>query len=477
MERVLPKTIDYTDVLPLAVESKSRRRTFFPTNGGTFTDNANNIVRIDISADALLDTQHSYLRFTFTQGAGQTCGIDFAGGHSFIRRLRVEQSGTVLEDIQNYNKLMGGIVLPCQCGSDYLRERSITEGVQGPGSSTAGTVAGFAAAGPLVGAAAAAGDALGISSANQAATNQNNIASQMIAGEQYDMCIPLTSGLFNNEKLIPLMLMSAPLTIEIELAPSVQALVTSGATTYTWTNVRYIANLVEVGQDVSQQLRMVQEMSGGVLTLAGQTYRHFSGTSIINATETVINIPARVKSMKSLFFYSKGSAADATANYDLGNGGTVGITEFQLKIGSVTYPPTPIQCGHRAGGAIATTGGARGEQLMELAKAWGNVGSTKGLGMLTSLNYGTTLQTEATGGAGGGYLTGGSPYRFCPYGIDLEAFQRVAIESGVNTADRSLPISLVLTQIGAQAQATIDCYVLADALFYINSDGSMSVSV
>ena len=32
-----------------------------------------------------------------------------------------------------------------------------------------------------------------------------------------------------------------------------------------------------MGQDVSQQLRMVQEVSGGVLTLAGQTYRHFVG--------------------------------------------------------------------------------------------------------------------------------------------------------------------------------------------------------
>ena len=101
--RVLPKTLDYTDVLPLAVESKARRRTFFPTNGASFTSDGANIIRIDLSADALLDTQHSYLRFTVGMtGAGNTAGIDYAGGHSFIRRLRVEQSGTVLEDIQSY---------------------------------------------------------------------------------------------------------------------------------------------------------------------------------------------------------------------------------------------------------------------------------------------------------------------------------------------------------------------------------------
>ena len=475
MERVLPKTIDYTDVLPLAVESKSRRRTFFPTNGQAFTDNTNNIIRVDISADALLDTQHSYLRFTTTFNA-QTAGIDFAGGHSFIRRLRVEQSGTILEDIQNYNKLMGGIVLPCQCGSDYLKERQITEGVGQ--NSRAGTVALFQTpqAVNLTAVGAGANDALGVRSGAAMTMNNNNILSQIAAGGSYDFCIPLTSGIFNNEKLIPLMLMSAPLTIEIELAPHAQACVAAAGATYTIDNVRYIANLVEVGQDVAQQLRMVQEMSGGVLTLAGQTYRHFSGQTTGGA-ESVINIPARVKSMKSIFFYSKGAAADAVANFDLGNGGTMGIQEFQLKIGSVVYPPTPVQCQHRGGAAIGASGGQRAEQLMELAKAWGNVGSTKGLGMLQGLNYGTTIETEAVGAAVGGFLSGGGQYRFCPFGLDLEAFQRVAIESGVNTADRSLPISLILSHNGAQVAQTLDAYVLADALFYINSDGSMSVSV
>ena len=477
MERVLPKTIDYTDVLPLAVESKSRRRTFFPNNGQSFTDNTNNIVRIDISADALLDTQHSYLRFTNTF-ATRTFGIDFAGGHAFIKRLRIEQSGTILEDIQNYNKLMGGIVLPCQCGSDYLKERQITEGVNQ--NSQSGTVANFRSpqAINVTAAGAGAADALGLRSGAAMTNNNNNIVSQIAAGGSFDFCIPLTSGLFNNEKLIPLMLMSAPLTIEMELAPRIQAGTSStdNTGTYTMSNVRYIANLVEVGLDVAQQLRMVQEMSGGVLTLAGQTYKHFSGTATGGA-ESVINIPARVKSMKSIFFYSKGTNADAIGTYDLGSGGTMGLQEFQLKIGSVVYPPTPVQCQHRGGAAIGASGGQRSEQLMELAKAWGNVGSNKGLGMLQSLNYGTTIETEANGAATNGFLSGGAQYVFCPYGLDLEAFQRVAIESGVNTADRSLPISLILSHNSAQSEQQVDAFILADALFYINADGSMSVSV
>jgi hypothetical protein len=68
-------------------------------------------------------------------------------------------------------------------------------------------------------------------------------------------------------------------------------------------------------------------------------------------------------------------------------------------------------------------------------------------------------------------------YRFSPFGLDLEAFQRVAIESGVNTADLALPMSLVLDTATLSSSQIVDCFVLADALFYINADGSMSVSV
>ena len=45
VSRALPKNADYSQVLPLAVESRSRRRTFSPNNGQTFTSDGNNIIR------------------------------------------------------------------------------------------------------------------------------------------------------------------------------------------------------------------------------------------------------------------------------------------------------------------------------------------------------------------------------------------------------------------------------------------------
>lgn len=477
MERVLPKTLDYTDVLPLAVESRSRRRTFFPVNGATFNSAGANIIRIDLSADALLDTQHSYLRFDFTPNT-RSCGFDTAGGHAFIRRIRVEQSGTILEDINAYNRLMGGIVLPCQSGVDHHRERTITEHIRDAGQLddlAAGTTLTQNFRAINVTAVGDSGvDALGMSTMALAQGCHHNADDQIDTTETATFCIPLNTGLLNNDKLLPLMLMSAPLTIEIELAPSVQPVCwnTDNTGDYDISNVRYIANLIEVGQDVAGQLRMVQEMSGGVLTLAGQSYRHFTGTLSNGAGEQVINVPARVKSMKSMFFVSSGANPDLYSTYDVSYGGNISLDNYQLKIGSVVYPPTPIQC--KFGDGDPDKSGVsfkRSEPLMELAKAWGNVGSTKGLGQLRALNYAQSKGTKAT--------TSGEVV-YAPFGMDLEAFQRVAIESGVNTADRSLPISLILGFDGTNAPANntqLEVYVLADALFYINGDGSMSVSI
>ena len=461
MERVLPKTLDYTDVLPLAVESRARRRTFFPINGQSFSSDGANIIRIDLSADALLDTQHSYLRFRF-QAKAQSCGIDQAGGHAFIRRLRVEQSGTILEDINSYNRLMGAVVLPCQSSNEHNNERVITEGVMGMGKASGNAQAG----------ATFVAQANGNSSAEILGGNQNGDG-QVSADGYFTFSIPLNSGLLNNDKLLPLMLMSAPLTIEIELAPSIQPVVwNTGAGTYNIDNVRYIANLIEVGQDVAQQLRMVQEVSGGVLTLAGQTYRHFTGTlSDGSSGDQVINVPARVKSMKSMFFAGQGKGADGYDTYDVAQGNNLRLQEYQLKIGSVVYPPTPVRCDFTVGNN-SDVWDRRGEPLMELAKSWGSVGSTKGMGQLTTQNlYKRGDAERPTAFAGARPLI-----QFAPFGLDLEAFQRVAIESGVNTADRSLPISLILN-VQTAIQQNIDAYVLADALFYLNADGSMSVSV
>tara|TARA_R110000824_G_scaffold7908_1_gene36044 strand:- start:1573 stop:3012 length:1440 start_codon:yes stop_codon:yes gene_type:complete len=475
--RVLPKSVDYTKILPLAVESRSRRRSFFPTNGQAFADNANNIIRIDVSASAFLDTRHSYLRFRLTNNSGQAVGFDYGGGHGIIRRLRIEQAGTVLSDVNHYNKLMSAIILPSQSGVDGLAHRSLTEGqrfANGAGNNNSMNPAPAAeVSGAIV-------------------NTPSNTDGLVANGVAYTFSIPLMNGLIGStqSKMVPLQLLgSSPLTIEIELAPQLDigaftAAAPAAGTSYTVDNVRYIAQLVEVGPEVDAQLRMVQEMSGGKLVLNGTDYTHFNGNVPAAAVgNQVINVPARRKSLKSLFFvgastsYAAAGAGGAEHNfvYNLSYGGNFNMTDYQVKIGSVVYPPTPIDCQFQAAAGSALQ---RGEVMSELAKCWGTVSSAHGTGSLSTINAWVADCDVANMAVAAAAAAATNTLRFSPFGIDLEAFQRTAIESGINTASSSLPISLVLNIGAANAEPiNVDCYVSYDSLYYIDETGAIRVSM
>lgn len=470
MEMSLPSSIDYTKILPVAAGNpRAMRRNYFPINGQSFTANGNNIVRIEVSASQLWDPLHSFLRFNVTTPnvANITFGLDNGGGHSFIRRLRLEQSGSVLMDCQRYDRLLSAILLPCQGGSESFAHRSLTEQVR---------YNNVAAAGATYDNPIAAADITGASM-----LGLQNPDTQIAVNSTFQVCIPLVGGLFSQSKLVPLQLLgSAPLTIEIELNSPGDVGITAAAqntnlSDYTISDVRYIASLVEVSPEVDAQVRMVQEMSGGQLVINGTDYTHFNGSIPANATgNQAINIPARRKSMKSLFFVGGslafGAVATATAQhkkYNLSYGGHMNLVDYFVKIGSMTHPATPVLCNFNAANRV----NVRGEAVMELSKCFGTTGSVVGLGILSSANtYNTTGVVAGMAG------TGGTP-KYSPFGLDLEAFQRTAIESGVNTADKSTPITLVLNVGTAMAeQIALDCYVSFDSLYFIDSSGVISVS-
>ena len=79
-----------------------------------------------------------------------------------------------------------------------------------------------------------------------------------------------------------------------------------------------------------------------------------------------------------------------------------------------------------------------------------------------------------------GQFVQGESVSFAPYGIDLEAF-RHEIENGIDTSSRALPITLHTQHAddprgGNDACNQLLMYVLYDSLFYVNMDGSVSVS-
>lgn len=515
MERVAPRQIMYENQLPLAIESKSQRRLFYPEGASTYGPQGNaqgfsNIIRIPINADSLLDAQHSFLQFDIknTTSAGNTAGYDF--GVPVIRRLRIESAGTTLEDINNYNKLYGSVLLPAQGSVGAIKGANLSEmGMVAAAGTTALSAVDLqtitvptTTAVPNNTTAGAANDAAVLTRLNavkdaivasvhtdladvktkvdaglaalkvkldaRTATNSgflgaheaNNAHANGDAGT-IKVNVPLVSGLLNMEKYLPLVMMNAGLVLELELGPANDLGVAAGGNlNYEVSNVRYVAHLIDLQRDFYDKLRMVMEGSGGVLQLTGSTFRNFSSNQPQSTGDPYsINIPARVKSIKSIFF-TMNQANDST-HYGVGSAQPNGLTSYQFRVGSVLYPPHKVQ-------ASATN---RGEPYMELRKAFGTLGDYQHGGVLLD---GTSYYTSA---AKAQATTGQAPV-LTPFALDFESFPKTALENGINSADRSLPITLDIERTGGpDAAFDVEVWVMCDAVFYVNLDGSVSVSI
>lgn len=479
----VPKSIDYTSILPMAVESRVRRRGFVPSNGASFVSNQNNIIEIPVSASAFLDTKHSFLRMNFLNTTGTSFGVDFGGGSGLINRLRILQGGTVLSDCREYGRLMSAIILPCQSTESSLATRSIREGQRYANGTTgalpATGVTGVATAAEISGAAI------------NAPTNPNDSTCLAAAGSNYVFSMPLTNGLLGTtqDKLIPLFLLnSAPIVIEITLAPALDVGTYGAAPAgYTINDVRYMASLVETGPAVEDQIRMVQQESGGRLVLNGVDFAHHTGNIPANTIGRVsLPIPVRKKSIKSVLFvgasqtYAGGAGAQIN-RYNLSYGGMLQLSEYQLSFGSRRIPEIPIGSQFPGGGQLFF----KAQYFEELAKCFGSTKSAHGLGVLARVNNsnfsGTTAgmaQPSAAGGAGPMFTL-----HFCPFGIDCEAFQPDgkgggALESGIDTASSSTPLELNLDIGQAMLEAmVVDMYAVHDSLYFIDQVGNIRVAL
>ena len=485
----IPSSIDYTSILPMAVESRVRRRGYVPSNGASFVSDNNNIIEIPVQASAFLDTRHSFLRFNMLNTTGQTFGVDFGGGHGFISRLRVLQSGTVLSDCRSYGRLMSSIILPCQTSETSLASRSIKEGQRYGNSAVAGGLGNTVCADFVVGGASANAEVTG--ACVNTPTNAVDSTCAAAAGSNYVFSIPLMNGLLGTtqEKLVPLFLLNAaPIVIEITLAPALDVGVYGGvpAAGYTINDVRYMASLVETGPAVEDQIRMVQAQSNGRLVLNGVDYTHTPG-NIPNGTvgRVQIPIPVRKKSIKSVLFVGAGTAygggAGAQNNrFNLSFGGHMFLSEYQLSFGSRRIPDVPI--GTQFLGAVAVRQ-FKAQYFEELSKCFGETKSASGLGVMSRVNNSNrsgltgVMSVPSPGGAAMSTLS------FCPFGIDCESFQPDgkgggALESGIDTASSSTPLSLDL-DIGVNNAAAIqvDVFVVHDSIYFIDQVGNLRVAL
>ena len=161
----------------------------------------------------------------------------------------------------------------------------------------------------------------------------------------------------------------------------------------------------------------------------------------------------------------------------------------------MVFPPTPIQAFQAE--PVANAGDLkRGECVMELAKALGTLSFRNPTGRLNTLTYGVSgnlvsgITNGDTGDGAGATLAPGSNEVTvcCPFGLDLEAFQHTAIQSGVDSQTLSQESNLILTIgpgdpaagvpiVGSGLQnKVINMFVLFDQHYYFGQDGMITFS-
>jgi hypothetical protein len=141
---------------------------------------------------------------------------------------------------------------------------------------------------------------------------------------------------------------------------------------------------------------------------------------------------------------------------------------------------------------VSDPGLERGECALELAKSLGTLGFTNPTGRLSSITYGVNNQTAA--GIAAGPLADGdngdalgnivstqdaSVASVCPFGLDLDAFQRTAIEAGIDSETLALETNLVINCGGAGSgieDKNVHSYLIFDRHYYWNADGTITTS-
>ena len=501
-----PKTLRYEPDagLPVAIEAKSNRRYFYPTNGNKFGPNATNVIRMTLNANSFLDFSHSYLQFTVTNNnsAAETLGLDH--GVPFFNRLQVMSGGQELEDIQEYSRLYS-ILTSIQGSRLTADEHSLTQNARFADNAADAVIADavdadVANAAGFNGAGGGRAKILtGINNAiasrtGEGASYRHNAVTQLAQNGKLTFNIPIISAFFNIDKYFPLLLTEQGLDLYFYLEDAHNIGVWSAALAntqdYEITDVKYVAHEVNLDDAFVNQMKSSMSATGGVLSLSSTTYKYNNVTGVgkldITASEgETLNLSCRVKSLKGMLVRPQAQAINnRTTSYCIGTGQSVGITSAQFRIGSVLYPQS----------AINFSNTNKGELFNEIRKCFGTIGS---YAHGTSLNATTfkdmdVVDCEDTG------VGSATTRQSWVLAYDFETFAKSATESGINVADRALPVSLEIRRgelqnasatgrngieraaggdVDANQTIRYDTFAMCDCIIYIDLMGKITTRI
>ena len=542
-----PKTLRYEPDagLPVAIEAKSNRRYFYPTNGDKFGPDQTNVIRMTLNSNSFIDFSHSYLQFTVKNTSGGNLAVD--SGMPFFSRLQIMSGGQELEDIQEWGRLYS-ILQGVQGSRLTCDEHSLTQhepfaSVSADSAiATTDVAASAIVAGDVKNDAGATiantdiDDTAVVATVNQAITNgintgladlrtkvntatadivdtkvrnalnaqttsdiapyQFNAATQVsgvapAGGASITYNIPILSAFFNIEKYFPLLLTEQGLDLYFYCEQPANVGVWAAAVAdikYEISSVRYVAHEVNLDDAFVNQMKASMQATGGVLSLSSTTYRHnqITGVGALNSDiNDELNISCRVKSLKGMLIRPQPQCINNDKDrFCISVGQSCGFKEGQFRIGSVLYPQSSLK--------FSDTN--RGELFNEVRKCFGTIGSYAHGSKLNSQTFRPMVDTDTCNAAAANGQGLGPKHVRTNFLIayDFETFAKSATESGLNVADRALPVSFnyIADKVGAagvknagntdeEANQKIryDTFAMCDCIIYIDLMGKITTRI
>ena len=303
MEEVGHSSLDYNDVKQPSLSSRSYRVKIMPENGSSFK--AGQVVYLSLPSGlpaTYVDFRSNvYLKFDMT--VDETVVLDKAFALSWIRRLAIETTGTLLNDIQGFNVLLAM--------SNDLQVNPLTKMNQMAITSGAGQVIG-----------------------------------NVLTAGTYTFCVPIPLNVFSMaQRAIPLF-SNDKLTLRLTVDDTVKWGV--------WTavpneNTNVISNLeltCDFNELDSQAQMMIDQAVGGVYNIMTTGIQNFQSTLSTVSGPTNINrqIGISVASLDRMFFVFR-EASNLNSNSKFGIGGRCNpkLTSAQLFINNLAIPQRPLR--------------------------------------------------------------------------------------------------------------------------------------
>lgn len=366
VNEVVPFSAQYS--FPNQATRQSKRTVKLTPKNNSAIYSSGSVIRFEFPASGYLNPNTTYLAFNanvkingggvFTNGATQSSGFEFQQGiQSIFRRCRILYGSLVLEDIQDYNILQRLFVESVLPSGSQLGTAGIYQGI-GPTKRQI-TIAGNVTPAPYHNS---------YTRYNYHSTGEDGSpANHGITVRRY--AIPINSGLFQQQNLIPLKFMASQLSIELEIADAVDCCICtlgSGGSEVIPSSLtvqvglpELVSELLEFDSDFDQAIFDVMDtglpiyfQSWHVTTqnvtpnLTVQLNVQESARSVRYALAVLLDDTFRTLTKDAHHFVAGLAATQATA-VATDSGGTsvtnqTAVESYQWRLGGTYYPSQPV---------------------------------------------------------------------------------------------------------------------------------------